>query len=249
MTIDRPFNWQEIRRIGGPCIKPGGYILTKRALEVCNLIPGSSLADIGCGVGETLTNLEQTGAFRSVGLDCSEVLLGEALHRLGAGRFVRGQAEILPFKKDSFDALFCECVLSILADRITALREFARVLKEGGLLIISDVFRQTSPKQEPFDQEPQQLRAKGLLAKEDFLGLLAKHGFSLLLWEEHQRLLREFAARMILAGASFPYSWACGQGQEKTDRARISYFLLVARKQGTVFRSVKNKGDDQLWTT
>jgi arsenite methyltransferase len=228
MTIDRPFDWQEIRRIGGPCIKPGGYILTKRALEVCNLIPGSSLADIGCGVGETLTNLEQTGAFRSVGLDCSEVL---------------------PFKKDSFDALFCECVLSILADRITALREFARVLKEGGLLIISDVFRQTSPKQEPFDQEPQQLRAKGLPAKEDFLGLLAKHGFSLLLWEEHQRLLKEFAARMILAGASFPYSWACGQGQEKTDRARISYFLLVARKQGTVFRSVKNKGDDQLWTT
>jgi arsenite methyltransferase len=249
MTIDCSFNWQEIRRIGGPCIKPGGYILTKRALEVCNLIPGSSLADIGCGVGGTLMNLERTGVFRSVGLDCSEVLLGEALHRLGAGRFVRGQAEILPFKKDSFDALFCECVLSILADRIAALHEFARVLKEGGFLIISDVFRQTSPKEEPFDQEPQQLRAKGLLAKEDFLGLLAKHGFSLLLWEEHQRLLKEFAARMILAGADLTYPWACRRGQKKTDRAGVSYFLLVARKQGTVFRSVRNKGDNQSWTT
>jgi arsenite methyltransferase len=249
MTIDCSFNWQEIRRIGGPCIKPGGSILTERALEVCDLIPGSCLADIGCGVGETLKNLERTGVFRSVGLDCSEVLLGEALPKLGSGRLVRGQAEILPFKKDSFDALFCECVLSILADRIAAFHEFTRVLKEGGFLIISDVFRQTSPKQGPLDKEPQQLRTEGLLAKENLLDLLAKHSFSLLLWEEHKKLLKEFVARMILAGAGLTYPWECRQGQKKTDRAGVSYFLLVARKHGTVFRSVRNKGADQSWTT
>jgi arsenite methyltransferase len=249
MTIDCSFNWQEIRRIGGPCLRPGGPILTERALEVCNLSPGSYLADIGCGVGGTLKNLEQAGIFRLAGLDCSEVLLGEALPRLGSGRLVRGRAEILPFKKDSFDGLLCECVFSILANRIAALREFARVLKEGGCLIISDVFRQTNSGQKPLNQEPQQLSAEGLLTKEYLLGLLTKHGFSLLFWEEHQSLLKEFMARMILAGVGFPYSWACGQGQAKTDRARISYFLLVARKQGTVFRSVKNKGDDQSWTT
>jgi arsenite methyltransferase len=245
MKIDCSFNWQEIRRIGGLCLRPGGAVLTERALEVCNLSPGSYLADIGCGVGGTLKNLERAGIFRLVGLDCSEVLLGEALPRLGSGRLVRGRAEILPFKKDSFDGLLCECVFSILPDRTAALHEFERVLKEGGCLIVSDVFRQTSPGQRPLDEEPQQFSAEGLLAKEHLFGLLTKHGFSLLLWEEHQSLLKEFAARMILAGAGFPYSWACGQGQAKTDRARISYFLLVARKQGTVFRSVKNKGDHQ----
>jgi SAM-dependent methyltransferase len=237
MTLDCSFNWPEIRRIAGPCIRPGGPLLTERALEVCDLPPGSRVADIGCGGGGTLEHLERTGIYRSVGLDCSEPLLGEAVPRLGSGRFVRGLAERLPFKKGSFDALFCECVLSILSDGTKALREFARVLKEGGFLIVSDVFGQGTPGQGHVEGKPQGLLAKGLPAKEDLLDLLTRLGFSLVLWEEHERLLKEFAARMILAGVRLPYPWACRQGQEqkKADRAGISYFLLVALKAGGRF--------------
>lgn len=247
MTIDCSFNWPEIRRIAGPCIRPGGPVLTERALEVCGLPPGARVADIGCGGGGTLEHLERTGVYRSVGLDYSEPLLGEAVPRLGSGRLVRGRAETLPFKKGSFDALFCECVLSILSDRITALRECARVLKEGGFLIVSDVFAQGGPGQGRPEGNAQRLLAKGLLAKEDLLDLLTRLGFSLLLWEEHERLLKEFAARMILAGVRFPDAWACRQAQERkeTDRPGISYFLLVARKEGALFSSVENAGGDQ----
>jgi SAM-dependent methyltransferase len=250
MTTDCSFNWPEIRRISGPCIRPGGRLLTERALEVCDLPPGSHVADIGCGGGDTLEHLERTWAYHSVGLDYSEPLLGEAAPRLGSGRLVRGLAETLPFKKGSFDALFCECVLSILSDRIKALREFARVLKEGGFLIVSDVFGQGTPAQGPPEARSEGLRTKGLLAKADLLDLLTRLGFSLLLWEEHERLLREFVARMILAGLRLPDPWACGQGQErkKTGRAGLGYFLLVALKAGGRF-SVGNKGDGTSWTT
>jgi arsenite methyltransferase len=251
MTIDCSFNWPEIRRIVGPCIRPGGPVLTERALEVCSLSPGSCIADIGCGAGGTLEHLERTGVYRPVGLDYSETLLGEAVPRLVSGRLVRGRAETLPFKNGLFDALFCECVLSILYDRITALREFARVLKEGGFLIVSDVFDRGGPGQGRLKGESQGRRAEGLLAKEDLLSLLTRLGFSLLLWEEHERLLKEFVARMILAGVRLPDQWACRQGQEgkKTDRAGISYFLLVARKPAATFQSVRNKGDGTSWTT
>jgi SAM-dependent methyltransferase len=251
MTIDCSFIWPEIRRIVGPCIRPGGPLLTKRALEVCGLPPGARIADIGCGAGGTLEHLEQTGVYWSVGLDYSETLLGEAVPRLASGRLVRGRAEMLPFKKGSFDALFCECVLSILGERMTALRECARVLKEGGFLIVSDVFSQGGPGQGRLEERSQRLPAKGRLAKEDLLGLLTRLGFSLLLWEEHERLLKEFAARMILAGVRLPYPWVCGQGQErkKTDRPGISYFLLVALKEGCAFQSVGNNGDGKSWTT
>jgi hypothetical protein len=61
MTIDCSFSWPEIRRIAGPCIKPGGPNLTERALEICSLPPGSRVADIGCGASETLEHLEQSG--------------------------------------------------------------------------------------------------------------------------------------------------------------------------------------------
>jgi ubiquinone/menaquinone biosynthesis C-methylase UbiE len=251
MTIDCSFNWPEVRRIAGPCIRPGGPVLTERALEVCGLPPGSRVADIGCGGGGTLEHLERTGVYRPVGLDYSELLLGEAVPRLGSGRLVRGRAETLPFKKGSFDALFCECVLSILGSRTTALREFARVLKEGGFLIVSDVFAQGGPGQGRLEGNAQCLPGKGLLAKDDLLGLLTGLGFSLLLWEEHERLLKEFVARMILAGVGLPYAWACRQAQErkKTGRAGISYFLLVALKAGGGFHPVANKGDGKSWTT
>jgi ubiquinone/menaquinone biosynthesis C-methylase UbiE len=252
MTIDCSFNWQEIRRIAGPCIRPGGIVLTERALEVCNLHSGSRVADIGCGVGGTMEHLERTGVYHAVGLDHSEMLLGEAIPLLVAGhRLVRGLAETLPFKKDSFDALFCECVLSIITERLTALHEFARVLKQEGLLIVSDVFCQGSPKRGQQETESQGFQTKGLLTKKDLLGTLARLGFSLLLWEEYQRLLQEFVARMILAGERLPDLWTCRQGLEgkNSNCPQISYFLLVARKSGSVFQSVENKGDGTSWTT
>ena len=82
-------------------------------------------------------------------------------------------------------------------------------------------------------------------------GPLTRLGFSLLLWEEHERLLKEFVARMILAGERLPDPWGCRQGQEKrkANRPQISYFLLVARKSGAAFQSVENKGDGTSWTT
>jgi len=252
MTIDCSFNWREIRRIAGPCIRPGGPALTERALDVCSLPPGSRIADIGCGAGGTLEHLGRTGNYRTVGLDYSEVLLGEAVPLVvTVQRLVRGLAEILPFKKGSFDALFCECVLSVLRNRLSALHEFGRVLKEGGFLIVSDVFGQSSPGRGQAETKSQGLPTKGLLAKPDILGVLTRLGFSLLLWEEHEGFLKEFVARMILAGERLPDPWRCRQGQEnsKANRPQVSYFLLVARKSGAAFQSVENKGDGRSWTT
>jgi ubiquinone/menaquinone biosynthesis C-methylase UbiE len=252
MTIDCSFNSQEIYHIAGPCIRPGGPALTERAFEICSLPPGSRVADIGCGAGGTLGYLERTGVIQAVGLDYSEALLGEAVPLLVTGRrLARGRAENLPFKKDSFDALFCECVLSTLGDRTAALQECVRVLKEGGFLIVSDVFGQGGLEQRQPETKSQRLPTKGLLEKKNLLVFLRRLGFSILLWEEHQRLLKEFVARMILAGERLPDPWGCreGQGKRKANRPQISYFLLVARKPGTPFRSVENKGDGTSWTT
>jgi SAM-dependent methyltransferase len=162
------------------------------------------------------------------------MLLGEATSLLAAGqRLVRGLTETLPFKKNSFDALFCECVLSIITERLTALHEFARVLKQEGLLIVSDVFYQDNPKRGQQETESQGFQTKRFLTKKDLLGALARLGFSLLLWEEHQRLLQEFVARLILAGERLPDLWTYRQGWEgkRPDCPQISYFLLVARKR------------------
>lgn len=233
MTIDCSLNWPEIGPITGPCIRPGGPTLTERALQTCCLPTDSHILDIGCGAGGTLEYLERIGIHRSLGLDKSEQLLGQAVWRLQPGRLICGTAETLPFKNDCFDAVFCECVLSILSDRMAAFLEFDRVLKEGGFLIVSDVFDKHASGRarhgSPFDAIPRE----GLFAREDLWDLLSGFGFSLLLWEEYERLLKEFVARLILAGEGLPESWRCRPGKDlnKKDRKGISYFLMVARKQ------------------
>ena len=203
----------------GPCIRPGGPELTDRALELCRLPAGSLVADIGCGAGGTLQHLERTGHYRLVGLDHSETLLGEAATRLETARFIQGRAETIPFRNNTCDLLLCECVLSILDDRSAALDEFARVVKDGGYLVLSDVFgKGTAP-------------ADDLLTEEEIRDLVSARGFTLLAWEAHDRLLKEFAVRMILAGECLPDAWRGDQRwKERTmDRPVISYFLLVAR--------------------
>jgi arsenite methyltransferase len=214
-------------------MRPGGSLLTGRALEFCGLPEGSRVADIGCGAGGTLEHLERAAIHRPVGLDCSMALLEEAGPRLGSAQLVRGRAESLPFKDALFDALFCECVLSILEDNARALQECARVLRGGGFLILSDVFAAPVPAGVRPEADSQPAGAKVPLGKKDLLSLLERFGFSLLLWEEHERLLKEFAARMILGGARLPDSWICGQGLKvrKPESARLSYFLLVGLKR------------------
>lgn len=227
MMNNTTFNWSDIGRVVGPCIRPGGPVLTDRALEICSLPAGSLVADIGCGTGGTLQHLEQTGLYRLAGLDLSETLLREAAARLETARLIQGRADAIPFSNDTFDALFCECVLSILDDKPAALDEFARVVKTGGYLVLSDVFSKSG--------RGTAGEADGLLVREDLLESLAGRGFTLLLWETHDRLLKEFAVRMILAGECLPDTWGCCQGQKEkmTAQRGLSYFLLVARKSGT----------------
>lgn len=222
--------WPQMSETMGPCIRPGGLLLTRRALDACTLPAGARVADIGCGAGATLEHLKSSG-MHAVGLDCSDTLLGDAARRSVAGRLVRGRAECLPFPDGSFDALFCECTLSILDDRSAALRECARTLKEGAFLIISDVFTR-NPAMQGQEGQRDTLRAEGLLSKTGLGERLAGLGFSLVVWEEHDRLLKEFAARMVLAGQCLPDAWWGGQGQKMDRKGHkgISYFLLVARK-------------------
>lgn|GEM_PF-148770 len=249
MMTNCSFNWQDIYKVLGPCLRPGGLDLTERALEFCRLRPGSIIADIGCGAGGTLQHLEGIGIYRIVGLDCSGVFLREVMSLLASPNLVHGQAEILPFRKGSFDAVFCECVLSILCGRLAALRECARIVKEDGFLVVSDVFDRAGTSQGQQGLKSVGLGTREILKRREVFTLLMKAGFLPFLWEEHQNALKEFLARMILAGFSLPGQWrrTLEVDSKKTDQQNISYFLLVARKAENVFPLVENKGDSQSW--
>ncbi len=104
------------------------------------LKPGHHLLDVACGTG-----LMAVEARRILGtadhitcLDPSEGMLAEARKKLLA-KFVQGYADRLPFAAASFDFLTMGYALRHVADLTTTFREYHRVLRPGGRVLILEV--------------------------------------------------------------------------------------------------------------
>jgi SAM-dependent methyltransferase len=213
-----PYEKSPLRDVTGLTIRPGGLALTDRALEICSFAAGAELLDVGCGAGGTVEHLCSSHGLNASGVDLSRVLLAEGLARDPALQLTMASAEALPFAAGSFDGILCECVLSLVAEPLTALAEFRRVLQSGGFLILSDLYdrRETEPKGD----------LRGVVTRNQAESWLSQSGFTTVVWEDHTGLLKELAARLILAGCSLD-ELCCGTiaaGQ------RPGYYLLVARK-------------------
>ncbi|MBL8693839.1 MAG: class I SAM-dependent methyltransferase [Planctomycetes bacterium] len=95
------------------------------------------ILDVGCGTGGMHLVLSKFG--KVTGVDASEVALGFARRR-SLAELRRAALPDLPFADSSFDVITLFDVLyhRNVGDDATAIREAARVLKPGGLVVITD---------------------------------------------------------------------------------------------------------------
>lgn len=98
-----------------------------------------TLLDVGCGTGWLLNRLARVHPAEYHGLDVSENMLAvaEEKHIPGAV-FVQGVADQLPYADDFFDVVTCIQSFHHYPDPDRAMREVLRVLKPGGLYLLSD---------------------------------------------------------------------------------------------------------------
>jgi SAM-dependent methyltransferase len=94
-----------------------------------------TVLDAGCGTGSLLRGLGRYGF--ACGVDCSPVALTYCRGR-GLTRLAQASVASLPFRDAVFDIIVSTDVLyhTGVTDDLGALREFHRVLKPGGLVIL-----------------------------------------------------------------------------------------------------------------
>ncbi|HUM05571.1 MAG TPA: class I SAM-dependent methyltransferase [Terriglobales bacterium] len=100
------------------------------------LAPGSKILDVGCGTGHLAGALMQRG-YDAWGVDFSEGMVQYAAVHYRADRFQVGDIERIPFPDNTFDGIVCLGVMEYLSSDEKALREMWRVLKPGGVAIIT----------------------------------------------------------------------------------------------------------------
>lgn len=103
------------------------------------------ILDVATGTGRVPLIMARYGKFAGhvIGLDASRRMLKVARRKVSADRFEAfisltcGDAQDLPYSNNSFDVVTCLEALEFLADQRAALAEMIRVLRPGGLLLVS----------------------------------------------------------------------------------------------------------------
>lgn len=91
--------------------------------------------DVGCGDGHFASTVFETPA--DVGLDPWFAELEDARKRGAHRYFVNASAETMPFPDRAFASVMSNCVVEHIPDLDAALRETARVLRPGGLFVLT----------------------------------------------------------------------------------------------------------------
>lgn len=107
--------------------------------------------DVACGVGYGTSVLARAGARRILGLDVSDDAIDRARERAGhLAEFLVGDLHNLPCEDGSFDLVTCFETIEHVADPDRALDELRRVLRPGGLLLLSSPNRDVYVSGNPF---------------------------------------------------------------------------------------------------
>ena len=249
----RLYESELVSRLLGDSFHPGGAALTKRLGAVVRLTADTRVVDVAAGRGTSAFVLADRFGCHVTGIDLSAQNLARAaadaaiLPQAKCLTFAVGDAERLPFADASADAIVCECAFCTFTDKSSAAREFARVLRPGGRIGISDVTRAQDLDDAFKDLASWIACIAGAMPASGYAQWLTESGFRDVAIEEHNGALLEmvneigkrlFAAHLLdglgkidIPGVDFQAAQRLTrQALDAVRGGRLGYAIIAATK-------------------
>jgi SAM-dependent methyltransferase len=129
-----PHDWGDAPDLYGPRHDYRESLMIRRLWD---RLPRGHVLNAGCGAGSFTLRLLDAG-YDVTSVDASEAFVERVRQLVGdRGAVELADLHALRFEAGAFDAIVCGEVLEHLDDDQTAVREFARVLKPGGVVLAS----------------------------------------------------------------------------------------------------------------
>lgn len=100
-----------------------------------------NILDVGCGYGRTLNELHNHGFKNLTGIDYSQGMIERGLRLYPYLNLIKNDGDEIPFSDNEFDAVLLIAVLTSNIkneEQENLISEISRVLKDGGILYITD---------------------------------------------------------------------------------------------------------------
>ena len=130
-------------RVAKGLLGPGMADERRIARLLLGMSPGDGVLDVACGTGNFTRDFARSVGPGGlvVGIDVSETMLRRAVadtreQALDQVAYVRGDAQELPFRDQSFDAVCCFAAFHLFAEPMRALDRMTAVLTPGGRLAL-----------------------------------------------------------------------------------------------------------------
>jgi SAM-dependent methyltransferase len=106
--------------------------------EITRRLPAGTALDAACGTGRHAEHLAANG-HDVTGIDASPEMLALARSKVPSARFAEGDFCALDIEDGSLDLVVCSLALTHVRDLAPPVAEFARVVRSGGRVVLSDI--------------------------------------------------------------------------------------------------------------
>lgn len=124
------------------------FVLLDKGCNLAAFGKDDKLLEVGCAGGEAAEYMSRQGFTDLTGIDIDADIIRDAEAKHIECVFRCADACRTPFQAESFAGIYSEAAFALIADKSAAAKEYSRILKTGGRVLINDFALRTNTESE-----------------------------------------------------------------------------------------------------